>query len=148
MFNIKSMLIEQLMDTPTIYKYKQKHRQYNLCHYLQRIVYSVSLCAVGSVYLLLSLNFSGWSPKTDGHSHKTFRRSSDYRLLKVWRHQVCVSINTRATHASVVVCFCPSQTSSSVFSHTSCTGIGTSSSSVHSLHLEFLFSEEQRADDQ
>lgn len=98
---------------------------------------SVSFCAVCSV----SRHFSG-----------TFRWATSSPLtllLSKWQQQICPKVSTQSVDASAVFFFLLSQTSSSfsVFPHTSCTGIGTTSSSVHWLDSELLFLEVQRPGD-
>lgn len=98
---------------------------------------SVSLCAVATqISLYLSISQEGQS---FSQNLQMSQLSADFRLHK-WQQQVCIRVNTQSIDASVVFFPLFSQTSSSfsVFPHISCTGIGTSSSSVHWLDPEVL----------
>ncbi len=106
----------------------------------------LALCCMLSVSLCLDLSISQ-EGQSFSQNLQMGHLSADF-LLRKRQQQVCIRVNTRSTDASVVFFPLFSQTSSSfsVFPHISCTGIGTSSSSVHWLDPELLLSERQSPD--
>lgn len=132
---------------PVIYTNKHAENKTLICWKRLALccMLSVSLCAVATqISRDLSISQEGQSFSQNlqiGHL------SADF-LLRKRQQQVCIKVNTQSIDASAVFFPLFSQTSSSfsVFPHISCTGIGTSSSSVHWLDPELLLSERQRPD--
>lgn len=122
---------------PIINTNKRAENKTFIC--IKRLALCCMLCAVATqISLYLGISQEGQSLSQNlqmGHL------SADF-LLRKWQQQVCIRVNTQSIDASVVFFLLFSQTSSSfsVFPHISCTGIGTSSSSVHWLDPELLLS--------